>query len=203
MLAALAGTGFQVQAFTTADAAGYLEFAKPVFKNGRPDVVVRLGMAEPSKRFFALENFVLPLQVMVFILMALVSGYYWVFLLLKPFEKFISAAGSVSAPEKNQANVQAMVGELECFFTVIHDRLLTAERETHQLTAKVRVLDYENTQMFNIFNSLGFGVIMLWTSGIRFFSSMIIFLKNFTGLKTMRWQSRPAAAWDLPLQLKL
>nr|WP_320015242.1 ATP-binding protein [uncultured Desulfobacter sp.] len=161
MLAALAGTGFQVQAFTTADAAGYLEFVKPVFKDGRPDVVVRLGMAQPSNRFFTLENFVLPLQVMVFILMALVSGYYWVFLLLKPFEKFISAAGPAPVPEKNQANVQAMVGELESFFTLIHDRLLTAERETHQLTAKVQVLDYENTQMFNIFNSLDFGVLML------------------------------------------
>ena len=161
MLTALAGTGFQVQAFTTADAAGYLEFAKPVFKDGRPDVVVRLGMAQPNSRFFTLENFVLPLQVMVFILMALVSGYYWVFLLLKPFEKFTSAASPVPAPEKNQANVQAMVGELECFFTMIHDRLLTAERETHQLTAKVRVLDYENIQMFNIFNSLDFGVLML------------------------------------------
>lgn len=51
MLAALAGTGFQVQAFTTADAAGYLEFAKPVFKDGRPDVVVRLGTAQPNSRF--------------------------------------------------------------------------------------------------------------------------------------------------------
>lgn len=168
-LTSLMGTGFQMQAFTDEEGKSYMEFSRPVYKNGETDVVVRLGMELAGGSFFTLKNFILPFQIIFFSLMALVFGYYWFFLLLTPFQNRISLKDSAAIPEPQQTNVKAIVGELETFFTHTRERLSSSERETQQLTAKIKVLQYESNQMFDIFNRLDFGILMVDIKDTVFF----------------------------------
>jgi signal transduction histidine kinase len=168
-LKAMVVTGYQIQEFTLADGSPYLEFTKPVFKNGIPEVGVRLGKALVSRTFFTMENLILPLQVIFFILLASMCGYYWFYLLLNPFEKFIPANEGVATPGPHQANVQTIARELETFFNRTREQISSAEQETQKLTAKIQVLTYENNQMFHIFNHLDFGILMVDIKDMVFF----------------------------------
>ena len=168
-LSSLLSPGFQMQDFSLEDGTAFIEFSRPIYSNGIPEAVVRLGKQMADSTFFTLENFIVPFQVVSFVLMALVFGYYWFFLLLKPFEKFNPPQDLIQVPAPPQANVQAIVGELEIFFKTTQDRLRCAEQETQQLTAKIKVLEYENHQMFNIFNCLDFGILMVDTRDTVFF----------------------------------
>ncbi|WP_300462029.1 ATP-binding protein [Desulfobacula sp.] len=167
-LSSLLSPGFLMQDFILSDGTPCIEFSRPIYKNGSPKVVVRLGKVQADDTFFTLENFMIPFQLVVFILMALVFGYYWFFLLLKPLEK-INTATDLAATAPQQGNVQAIVGELETFFKTTHDRLSWAEQEAQQLTAKLKVLEYENHQMFDIFNRLDFGILMVDIKDTVFF----------------------------------
>ncbi len=163
----LAGIGPQVQEFTAGDGNAYIEFSNPVFRQGQPDVMIRMGMQLGTGSFFAMKNFTQPFQILFFVITALVLAYYWLVLQLKPILK-THAESDLGYPLGNR-NVQDMILQLNGCLERASEKTADATRKTLELTAETKILQYENHQLHSIFNCLDFGILLIDMQDTIFF----------------------------------
>lgn len=168
--ASLSNPGFQIQAFTSADQTAYIEFSQPIYEQGDPFAVVRLGMKLDQSHFFEKNNLILPLQIFFFIGMGMVCLYYWVILLFKPLRQFINKTESGLVGHRGlQTNVGTMIMGVETLVADLLSKKQDAEQEKMVLEAKMKIIGYENNQLFDILNSLDFGILLIDTKDTLFF----------------------------------
>ena len=168
--ASLSKPGFQIQDFTSADQTAYIELSQPIYGQGDPFAVVRLGIKPDQSGFFEIKNLILPLQMLFFIGMGMVCIYYWFMLMFKPLRQVINETGAGLVGRRDlRTNISTMVMGLETLMTDLLRKKQEAEQEKNALEAKMKIIEYENNQLFDILNSLDFGILLIDTKDNLFF----------------------------------
>jgi len=161
--------GFIEQDFLTQDGNEWIEFAKPVFKDGKVFGVVRLGLKTPDNNFFTIENLVLPSQVAFFTLLALVFGYYWIMLLFRDLNKLRSTDSSTPEAMKSGNDIKNSIGNIAAYMIRINEKIIGVQSEKQQLESRLKISRFENNQFLGIFNALDFGIMLVDAGDTVFF----------------------------------
>lgn len=168
--ASLANPGFQIQEFTSPDQTTYIELSQPAYDQGDSFAVVRLGMKLDQSSFFEINNLILPFQMLVFIGMGMIFLYYWFMLLFRPLWQFVNeTGGGLAGNRERQTNLSTLVMGLETLMADLLSKKQDAEQEKKALEAKMKIIEYENNQLFDILNSLDFGILLIDTKDSLFF----------------------------------
>ncbi|MFH2060047.1 MAG: hypothetical protein ABIJ59_14235 [Pseudomonadota bacterium] len=124
-------------------------FSKPVFINGGPEIIVRMGIQLAEDQFFSLKNLNLPMQILFFTIMALVFGYYGLMMLIKPIVELKSVSHEI-IPQNIQGSVLGIVRQLEF-------ELKQAQKQKHQAClesdgrlTQTKIIEYEYQQLLGI-----------------------------------------------------
>lgn len=154
-------TGLLIQRFNTPDNTHVIEFSKPVFKQGAPITKVRLGMIEPTGSLFTLESLVLPGEMALFVLLAMLSEYYWIIRMVDPLQSMDGETipGEKRIRQENNLikNIDNTKGLLEDLFQQIQQ----SENNNQKLSTRVSIMEFENRQLLTIFDALDFGILIL------------------------------------------
>ncbi len=168
--AALFNSGFQIQNFISPDQAAYVELSQPIYVQGAPFATVRLGVKLDQSSFFEINNLMLPLQMLFFTGMGMVCLYYWFICLLKPLGQCANQSQAGFAGQRGrQINISAMVTGLETFMAGLVREKQEAEQAKQALGAKMKIIEHENNQWFDILNSLDFGILLIDPKDSLFF----------------------------------
>lgn len=162
-------SGFIEQTFLTKDGHEWIEFAKPVFKDGKVLGVVRLGLKTPDNNFFTIENLVLSSQIAFFTLLALVFGYYWIILLFRDLNDLKISDSSVQKAMNIGNDITNSIGNLKADMTVMKEKIIAVQSEKQQLESRLKISRFENNQFFGIFNALDFGIMLVDAGDTVFF----------------------------------
>ena len=162
-------SGFIMQEFSTAAGFDVIEFAKPVFKGGKIDAVVRLGLKVPTNIFFTYANLVLPFQIIFFILLALVFGYYWTILTFKNLKNIEVADRGIKFDKSGKGDVKDIIENLEAYLASVKEKTSVAESKRQKLESRLKISQFENKQFFNIFDAFDFGILLIDNRDMVFF----------------------------------
>jgi len=163
--------GFVMQEFFTPQGLGLIEFAKPVFKENKMAAVVRLGLKLPTNAFFTYEHLVLPSQIIFFILLALVFGYYWTILSFKHLENIKLPDSETPRIKQGKGDVKDIIENLEVYLASVKEKTSMAESSRQKLESRLKISQFENKQFFNIFNAFDFGILLIDSRDLVFFAN--------------------------------
>jgi len=161
--------GLIIQDFSTSEGHKFIEFAKPVFKDGKRVSTVRLGLKVPNKNFFSFENYILPAQILFFILLALVLGYYWTLLIFKRLDRIKINDGSSLKDINSKNDIQGMIKNLEDYLSHMKNKMNTADSQQEKLESHLKLSQFENNKLFTVFNAFDFGIILIDGRDMVFF----------------------------------
>jgi len=153
--------GFIMQEFSTKNNLGLIEFARPVFKNGEVLSVVRVGLKVSDRSFFTYSNIVLPSQISFFILLTLVIGYYWFIISLKYLNRFKVADDYALEPTGKSDHFKDIMLNLETNMVGMQKKINGTESDWQELESSLKISQFENKQLFNVFNSFDFGIMLI------------------------------------------
>ncbi len=163
------GNGYIMQEFLSTDGVGLMEFAKPVFKNQKKAAVVRLGLKTPNNTFFTYEHMVLPAQIIFFIILALVFGYYWTVLSFKHLKSIKMPGDETPRVRQSKGDVKDIIENLEVYLASMKEKTSMAESKRQKLESRLKISQFENKQFFNIFNAFDFGILLIDSRDMVFF----------------------------------
>ena len=163
--------GYIMQEFLTMDGIAIMEFAKPVFKGKNIAAVVRLGLKVPTNNFFDYEHIVLPSQIIFFILLALVFGYYWTILSFKHLKTIKMSDDGTSGIRQGKGDVKDIIENLEVYLATMKEKINLAESNQQKLESRLKISQFENKQFFNIFNAFDFGILLIDSRDLVFFAN--------------------------------
>ena len=161
--------GFIMQDFSIGDGLELIEFAKPVFKNNKLAAIVRLGLKIPDRNFFTYEHLILPSQVIFFILMALVFGYYWTVLSFKHLGQIKIKDELKPKFTNSKSDVKDIIEDLETYLSKMKKKTTSAESDRQELESQLKISQFENKQFFSIFNAFNFGIMLIDNRDTVFF----------------------------------
>jgi signal transduction histidine kinase len=163
--------GYIMQEFLTMDGLALIEFAKPVFKDKKIAAVVRLGLKLPINNFFTYEHLVLPSQIIFFILLALVFGYYWTILSFKHLKTIKVADDGTPGIRQGKGDVKDIIENLEVYLASMKEKTNLAESDRQKLESRLKISQFENKQFFNIFNAFDSGILLIDSRDLVFFAN--------------------------------
>jgi signal transduction histidine kinase len=140
-----------------------------VFKGGKIDAVVRLGLKVPTNIFFTYANLVLPFQIIFFILLALVFGYYWTILTFKNLKNIEVADRGIKFDKSGKGDVKDIIENLEAYLASVKEKTSVAESKRQKLESRLKISQFENKQFFNIFDAFDFGILLIDNRDMVFF----------------------------------
>ena len=163
--------GYIMQEFLTMDGLALIEFAKPVFKDKNIAAVVRLGLKLPTNTFFTYEHLVLPSQIIFFILLALVFGYYWTILSFKHLKTIKMTDDGTPGIRQGKGDVKDIIENLEVYLANMKEKTNLAESDRQKLESRLKISQFENKQFFNIFNAFDSGILLIDSRDLVFFAN--------------------------------
>ena len=143
------------------------EFAKPIFEGGQRSGTVRMGFDLPPLSMFSLERIKL-IGIMAFFAFSMaVLVYYGVTLALRPlhevnqnFRNIFIDSTPVSPGSFKNGGVGEIIKGLEQSVFQLKDRYEKIQAENIDLTTKYGVISFEKHNVFNILDSINYGIIV-------------------------------------------
>ena len=143
------------------------EFAKPVYENGQKSGIVRLGFNVAPVSLFSSERLKL-LAMMAFFILACVSLlHYGITLAIQPlnevnanFKRIYMDSSPVSPSQSKNAGIADLISELEQSLVQLKQKYENIEVENTNLKTKCGVISFEKTNIFNILDSINYGIIV-------------------------------------------
>jgi signal transduction histidine kinase len=143
------------------------EFAKPIFEGGQRSGTVRMGFDLPPISMFSLERIKLMAIMAFFAFSMAVLVYYGVTLALRPlhevnqnFRNICIDSVPVSPGSFRNGGVGEIIKGLEQSVFQLKDRYEKIQAENIDLTTKYGVISFEKHNVFNILDSINYGIIV-------------------------------------------
>jgi len=143
------------------------EFAKPIFEGGQRSGTVRMGFDLPPISMFSLERIKLMAIMAFFAFSMAVLVYYGVTLALRPlhevnqnFRNICIDSVPVSPGSFKNGGVGEIIKGLEQSVFQLKDRYEKIQAENIDLTTKYGVISFEKHNVFNILDSINYGIIV-------------------------------------------
>jgi PAS domain S-box-containing protein len=153
--------GLEIQRFKTPDNTQVIEFSKPVFNQGVPTARVRLGMIEPTFPMFTLKTLVLPGKMALFVLFAMLCGYYRMLRMAEPLQRMEMETTPGEKRVKLENNLIKIIDNARLRLEDLFHQIKRSETCNQELCSRVSIMEFENRQLLNIFDALDFGILIL------------------------------------------